>query len=93
VARATPERIDRIFKTPELTPAIRILADGIRVIGWTHGPLALAYSGLYQSFLELCDAATGIPICCPSNGLRAVVVFGDEAAQLTREVRHGGLEE
>ena len=46
-------------------------------------------SGLYQSFLESCDAATVIGIC-PPHRLRAVVVFGDEPPQLTREVGHGG---
>jgi 20S proteasome alpha/beta subunit len=45
-------------------------------------------SGLYRSFLELCDAPTGIDIC-PPNRLCAFVVLGDKPAQLAREVGHG----
>src|SRR4029453_4660041 len=45
-------------------------------------------SGLYRSFLELCDASTGIDIG-PPNRLRAFIVFGDEAPQLAREIGHG----
>ena len=38
-------------------------------------------SGLYRSFLELCDASTGIDIG-PPNRLRAFIVFGDEVPHL-----------